>query len=331
MIKYKRQNRKWALVFCATAAILLPAHPSLQETLIRQGIPSWAVSLIFALPVFYELIFKGPWLRQNFKLALPIFIYITWMGITALYSPSLGQSSQVASLKSLFLLIPLALICGRFAATNKKIASYSIALMSLIAVIHYTYIFLSSNADAATSGFRSLAGDAEKQNYQSTSFYFGFLAIFLGVLAVKKSGIVRSLCAMGIVAVFFLMGTVGARSSAVAILATLILIVHIESPRRRTLKIVITLLVVTLAGVAAWLVVDNSNYQGQLVLLDRFVALADEDDSSKRVYLFSEAVAMWLNTGWNVLFGGGLGSFPNFIRASEKGMYPHNFILESLA
>lgn len=33
----------------------------------------------------------------------------------------------------------------------------------------------------------------------------------------------------------------------------------------------------------------------------------------------------------SALFGGGLGSFLNFIRASEKGMYPHNFILESLA
>lgn len=80
-------------------------------------------------------------MRQNFKLALPIFIYILHGNLRVILS-CLGESSQAASLEGLFILIPLALICSRFAAMNKKIASYSIALVSLIAVIHYTY-FLS--------------------------------------------------------------------------------------------------------------------------------------------------------------------------------------------
>ena len=67
-------------------------------------------------------------------------------------------------------------------------------------------------------------------------------------------------------------------------------------------------------------------------VVERFLTLFEDGDSSHRLRLFAAALEMWLDSPSNVFFGGGLASYPLFIgQADEAGWYPHNFILESLA
>jgi hypothetical protein len=70
--------------------------------------------------------------------------------------------------------------------------------------------------------------------------------------------------------------------------------------------------------------------QDILLTVTRFVALFAGTDDSARVFFFTQAIDLWSQDIFTILFGGGIKSYPIFIGENNLGWYPHNIFLEIL-
>lgn len=322
-----------ALTVCAAAAILVPAHPSLQTVFLAYGISAAVICACFATPVLYAAMSARLFPPRIVKILVIFLAYIIWLLIRSVFSPALGQSNYFSSIRSLLILTPLALLVALVASTNERVASRAIFVFGLLALAHYCFLLLVGGSFDDPGGFRSLSSDADRRNYQSTSFYFGFVALGMVLLIFHGRGLAVVLGAVGVLLTIVLMGTIGARSSPVAVAASAIWIA-LSMRASRTFRRVLTVVAVGLVVLGClWVtgVLDSQAIGDQLVVIDRFLVLTEGDDSSHRIRLFQSAIEMWLHSPSNFLVGGGVGAFPQFIRESEEGWYPHNFVLESLA
>jgi O-antigen ligase len=320
--------------FFACAAILLPAHPSLQAVFLAYGVPSSAVSAVFTLPLLYLSVKRRLLTRRSFSILLLFLAYVCWMVGRGIFSPAFGEPNFLASIRGIVILVPLVLLCALVAAKNQKCAAQIIFLFGFIAIAHFCVLALLGGTFSESAGFRSLSSDLEAQNYQSTSFYFGFVGVFTACMALRYRGSPALFGIVGTIVVVALMGAVGARASLAALTASVFAIITISDLGRMVRVLSLAFLIFIVVAILAWGVgiLDIEAFRSQLVVIDRFVELFDEDDSSQRVRLFSSALAMWLDSPTSFLVGGGLSAFPAFIGESkEEGWYPHNFVLESLA
>ena len=320
--------------FFACAAILLPAHPSLQSFFLTHGVPSPLVSAAFSLPLLYFSLTRRTLTRQSLSILFLFVVFICWMFARAIFSPAFGEPNFLASIRGTMLLVPLSLFCALIAARNPECAAKTIFVVGFIAIAHFSGLTLFGGTSSEPTGFRSLAADPDKQNYQSTSFYFGLAGVVMMCIALRQRGM-RSL--LGLLGTFFtvaLMGTVGARAALVALTISTFAIIATSHFGRLVRILTLAVPTFVLLGIVAWTsgIIDLETVRRQLVVIDRFVVLIEDDDSSQRVRLFASAIAMWLDSPTNFLVGGGLGAFPQFIgESADEGWYPHNFILESLA
>lgn len=316
------------LAASAVVAVLLPAHPSLQVVLLQSGIPSAVVSAVFGLPVLARMT-AIRWTRDELVLGLAFVSLLLWLLVRAVFSPAYGAANHAASVRSIVLLMPLAIACAFLAARRPRVAAVTIFAMGGLAVCHYVAVLVLSENVWEGAGFRSLSVDGEKHNYQATSFYFGFAALGFATLAARSRGMSMiwfSIAAFGVVG---LMATVGARASliAVCICGTVVML----SGQGR-LNTTVTALSMAVIGYLMFTHVYLSyGLTEKFVVAERITVLLEGGDVSHRGFLFMSALRMWLLSPSNFLFGGGIGSFPMFIGHESDGWYPHNFILESLA
>ena len=70
--------------------------------------------------------------------------------------------------------------------------------------------------------------------------------------------------------------------------------------------------------------------QESFLTINRLLILFSGGDESMRLYLFSEAISLWLQDIYTILFGAGVKSFPIFIGFNVNSIYPHNVFLEIL-
>lgn len=321
------------LGLCAVATILLPAHPSLQSVLIAYGIPAPFISMLFAAPVMYGVLSKRVLSYSNLVIILPFLAYIVWLLIRTIGSPALGQENNVASLRGLLILTPLALLCALVGARSSPYSARMIGIFGFLALIHYCVLYFAGGPLGESSGFRSLSSDSEHENYQATSFYVGLVGVVMASLVVRGKGNSVFYGMGGLLLTLMLMGTIGARSAIVALFVSSIVIVLISGFRRvvRLALIFGPLGVLAIALSFTFGFFNIEIVQNHLTVVDRFTVLAEDGDSSQRLRLFSLALQMWFASLANFLFGGGVGVYPQFIGETEAGWYPHNFILESLA
>lgn len=321
------------LVMCAIAAILLPAHPSLQSALIAYGIPSPFVAMLFAAPVIYAVLSKRVFSDRNLLIILPFIVYIAWLLIRSIGSPVLGQENNFASLRGVLILMPLALLCALVGARNPTCSASAIGILGFFALFHYCVLLFTGGSLDEGAGFRSLSSDSENENYQATSFYVGIVGVVMASLVARGKGSSVFYGMAGLLLTLMLMGTIGARSTIVALLVSLMVIVSM-SGLGRVVRLAfifgpLGVLVIAISFTFGFLNIDM--FQNQLTVVDRFTVLAEDGDSSQRLRLFSSALQMWSESLESFLFGGGVGAYPYFIGEAEAGWYPHNFVLESLA
>ncbi len=328
------RDDKWSiLIFLSVATILLPAHPSIQAILHSHGIPAAIISFLLAVPVLTYAVFGRLYSSRRRAVLFLFFPYIFWLCLRSIFSEAIGESNYLASLKSLLVLAPLALLASLVASINPRAAARVIFALGIIAVIHYCWLLIMSDSFGLTNEFRSLSGDAEKDNYQATSFYFGFVGVAMVVLMIRGKGWHELLGFFGLILIVILMTMIGARSSIVS-LAIVLIIMFLLFARKSLNRIffvggLAVFLIAAVRSLTEWIPV--SFFPENLTAVERFAALLDDDDSSQRMWLFASALKMWLESVTNFIFGGGLGTFPNFIGMPGEGWYPHNFILESLA
>jgi O-antigen ligase len=330
---FKRGSVYSVLAFCATAAILLPAHPSLQELFLTYGVPAPMVSAIFAAPLFFAASINLQLSRNSLLVLLLFFLYIWWLLVRAAFSPAIGQPNYLASLRSIFILTPLALFCALFAAKDLAVALKSIMIFSLFSLAHYCILTMGAGGFGESSGFRSLSS-GDRSNYQATSFYFGLAGIGAAALVVCGRGYMVLIGVAGFLGSLILMGTVGARASIVAMIISSVVVGLFFNIRKIVKYSLLALPIGLLLAAIIWVsgIFESLDINSQLMVVDRFLVLTQSDDPSQRLRLFSAAIDMWLESSSTFFIGGGIGAFPQFIGEDEgEGWYPHNFILESLA
>jgi len=81
-------------------------------------------------------------------------------------------------------------------------------------------------------------------------------------------------------------------------------------------------------GAAAFILVSIT--YSEFLVFRRFSVLFESGDRSMRIFLFTNALQLWLQDVPSFFFGIGPQGFPRAIGADSPGMYPHNFLLESL-
>jgi len=311
----------------AVLAIYLPVHPSMQGVLIMLGIPSFLLGFLLLIPTLFFFL-KSKIDRFEFQVFFILFCLVMWLVFKSLTSQSIGGIQFLRTLSSFILLI-LSSVCAYVAAKNSQVSLNTIAILGSVALIHFLYVLTSTGFTFGDLAFQSLSSNNEKQNYQSTAYYFGFVAVFFisQIFSYKNSSRKRLESFVFIIGVITLMSLVGARGAVIAILFTF-LFIFIIAKRVRSFK----LIVVTLLMVIVSMTVINIDFLLEhLTIFQRFQSLGDGSDSSKRVFLFTSALELWTSSPVNFIFGNGIATFPDYIGKQGAGWYPHNFLLECLA
>lgn len=323
-------NEKGYGPYCSISAVLaiyLPVHPSMQGLLIMMGIPSFLLGFLLLVPTLFFFL-KSKIDRFEFQVFFVLFCLVMWLLFKSVTSSSIGEVQFLRTLSSFILLI-LSSVCAYVAAKNSQISLNTIAILGAVALIHFLYVLTSTGFTFGDLAFQSLSSDDEKQNYQSTAYYFGFVAVFFisQLFSYKNSSIRRLESFVFIIGVIILMSLVGARGSVLAILFTFLFIFFIAKRVRSFKLIVITLLMIVVS-----MVVINIDFLLEHVnIFQRFQSLGDGSDSSKRIFLFTSALELWTSSPMNFIFGNGIATFPSYIDKQGAGWYPHNFLLECLA
>jgi O-antigen ligase len=317
MLKNKRL--KFASIL-SVLTVLLPAHPSLQEFFVVQGIPSIVVSCLLFL-VALVCYAKVKVTKVVFLVAILYVSFLLFVSIGLLRSPSISEDDWSKVVISLFIVTPMVLVSAIMASKNREVALCAINFTALLTLLHVLVVMY--NLDSFT-GFISLNSNVENPNYQATSFYLGLFAIgFIFKLSSEK-GVNLVLNFLFFTSICIAMSLVGARSVFIALLVVLIFGLYMLSKSRLYLFLFVFLLMISL------ILVSYPEFFESILIIQRFAALSG-DDSSSRVYLFTSAIELWLSDLNTLFFGSGISYFPYFINATESGWYPHNFILEILS
>lgn len=120
---------------------------------------------------------------------------------------------------------------------------------------------------------------------------------------------------------FILLLTIGARAALISgMIGVLYLLKNIDF---KNILIAISFTAVLLTPIIFF-------NQDILLTISRISTLFYGDDS-ERIFLFTNAIDLWSQNIYTVLFGGGVKSFPIFIGDNNLGSYPHNIFLEVLS
>lgn len=319
---------------CAVLSALLPIHPSMQPVWVASGVPSIVGFLMLCGPAVLYFLRRPVFAKFELDVFFPFIIYLALMLITSLYSPAVGMPNWWSSFRSLALILPAMLMAACIAARNPQGASFAIIGCGIMAGLHYGYLWGTGQAiSEEAGGFGAIAVIEGVANYQATAFYIAIV----GVWAISLIEFQRRYLLAGSILLLLsvaLMSTAGARSSMVGLMIVLAFVL-VTTKFRQMVQVGLIGLVVVFAGVVLmYLVVDESigDALNSLPLVDRFLVLFEDGDSSHRVRLFLSALEMWIYSPVSLVFGGGLAAYPVFTgQSDEAGWYPHNFILESLA
>lgn len=320
----------------AVSSVLLPVHPSVQGALYELGVPSALLFLILFIPCALWAACQMSFQRRQFLVILSFAVYGIWLVLTSAYSPAVGLENWIGSVRSLMVLLPCVLVAALVAAKSEDTAAKVVVVCGVVAFVHYFMLFMLGRAggEEGGSGFGAIATIDGVQNYQATSYYVGICGISL-LAAFRAQRIGFWVAFFGCAVVFVVMATIGARASLVG-LAFVFGLVLATSPFTRLIFLILLVallglvLLVVQEGLAAYL--NSDSIIRSLTALERFRTLAGDDDLSHRIRLFSSAIELWLRSPATLIFGAGLGSFPFYTgQIDEKGWYPHNFLLESLA
>ena len=317
-------------IACSVLAILLPAHPGLQQFFKTHNIPSSMVSFLFAAGILYVWILRH---RFDDRILMPVtayFLFALIILIRSVASPALGLENFLKSLRGIFILSPLAILSALACRYNAKTASGTIFCMGFTALLLYVYIMLSGDL-LEIVGFRSITSDTGEDNYQSTAFYIGLAAIGFLAMMDYPNRLVKVASFLGFIGVVVLMATVGARAAvgAVGLCFVLYYLSNLFGSFRKSIWLSLCIVMVILSSVALYL--NNENIVETLSVIERFEVVMEDADGSNRAMLFTSAIKLWLESPLTFLFGAGLGAFPAYIGEHSPGWYPHNFLLETLS
>ena len=254
-------------------------------------------------------------------------IFLVWYSVRLFFSGQL-QIVQV-DFRPIFLLNTATLF---FCTYYSYLREYVIRILFLAGIIYMGfsintfYSLISSNSLEGFVHIFALTGldDSGEDIYQNIGIWFAILLIISGYLMnvfFKKSKTKFFLFSIPFSFSFVFLLLIGARAAFIGGIIGLIYLLK---------DIGLKNLFISVASISILLTPLILFNQDILLTLSRISVLFYGLDDSERIFLFSQAIDLWSQDIFTILFGGGIKSFPIFIGENNLGNYPHNIFLEVL-
>ena len=255
-------------------------------------------------------------------------IFLGWYCVHLFFSGQL-QIVQVDFRPMFFLNTATLFFCTYYSYLRE----YVVKILFLASIIYVTfsigtfYSLISSNSVGGFVNIFVLSGldDSGKDAYQNYGLWLAILLIisayFMNIFLNKKSKTKFLLFSIPFSFSLIFLLLIGARAAFVGGIVGLIYL--LRNIGFKNLFISIVLISIFLIP----LVLFN---QDILLTISRFSGLFYGTDDSARLFMFSQAIDLWSQDIFTILFGGGIKSYPIFIGQNNLGWYPHNIFLEIL-
>ncbi len=255
-------------------------------------------------------------------------IFLVWYCIHLFFSGQL-QIAQVDFRPIFFLNTATLFFCTYYSFLREYVAKilFLAGIIYMFFSISTFYSLISSNSVQGFVNIFALSGldDSGQDFYQNYGIWLSILMIisayFMNIFLNKKSNTKFLLfCIPFCFSLIFLL-LLGARAAFIGGIVGLIYL--LRNIGFKNLLISFIFISITLIPFALF-------NQDILLTISRFVALFSGTDDSARLFMFSQAIDLWTQDIFTILFGGGIKSYPIFIGENNLGWYPHNIFLEIL-
>lgn len=266
---------------------------------------------------------------------LSFFLFGLYAGVQALLRPPAFDCKQ--TLVAVFF-IPLFCLLGLYSSRHKKTIIKTLLALSFIYILLSLYSFCTGHLSLSSRGFQTIVPSSwykfESAGYQGTSFFISiFIVITLTWCIISHNKFVKKL--FYITAVCYslpLLFIMGGRSATAALFVALLFVIIVK-----IVPVFIKFLVkkndVLWLGISLILVIGLIVYAvvaSELLFFRRFSVIFEGGDRTLRIFLFTSAIDLWLQNAYSFIVGIGPQQFPIAIGQNSPGMYPHNFLLETL-
>lgn len=256
-------------------------------------------------------------------------IFLLWYSIRLLFQP-LNQS-LIVNFEQVYLVSPVVI----FLCTNLRYLKDSVS--NVIFFLSSTYVVFGLITFLTLSNSNQLIGfinifetfnlNFDGGIYQNVGFWISLFMIYLfnSILEYSNSFKENKFILIGLIFIFFVSMIMllvnGARGAIIGFLIALIFRL-----RKITDKSVIYSSIFAFLFFSVFIFINQESF----LTINRLLILFSGGDESMRLYLFSEAISLWLQDIYTILFGAGVKSFPIFIGSNVNSIYPHNVFLEIL-
>ncbi|MEN6623926.1 MAG: O-antigen ligase family protein [Smithella sp.] len=293
------------------------------------------LALIFFIELYKTCNWHTSLLKDN---AIVLFLYMLFATYTLLNYSIIGSpSNDLFTIRTLIFINPVFAVFATLCRSNKKDV---IKVTTLLSSIYFIFLILSmmkGHVVLGRSDFQSIfiGMDDVDNSYQNINMYIGLFVIST-LYFLSKGPIFYKVASFALILISCIgMFLVGGRASVVALAVVLLIYLlnlkgpgnqHHNSSNRSMLLIAI--IIITLLLSLFWS--EIVRFFEETTTARRFLVLLEGNDSSERIYLFTNAINLFLTNGQTILFGAGINSFPVYIGVDGAGMYPHNVVLELL-
>ena len=257
-------------------------------------------------------------------------IFLSWYSIRLLFQPS--TQLLLINIEQIYMVSPVVIfLCTNFKYLKNSVSNVIFFLSSIYVFFGLITYFTISNTNQLigfVNIFETFNLNFDGGIYQNIGYWIALFVIclFNYILEYSKS-FNENKFILSCLIIFFLISIImllinGARGAFVGLLLTLIF----RSRMIRDIRFIYS----CIFAIALIIVFILSN-QESFLTINRLLILFSGGDESMRLYLFSEAISLWLQDIYTILFGAGVKSFPIFIDQNSTGMYPHNVFLEILS
>lgn len=296
-----------------------------------------ALSLVLAL---FRMIRGWRWNGLWVFMFISFFLFSVYSAFQAWLRPPIFSYKQ--TLVTIFF-VPLFALMGMLSAQNKETVINTLFCLSGFYIV--------ASLISVYGGYLSLYGsedfqdivpphwyEFEEAGYQGSTMYVALFSLIFISWSWFRSKSIFTRVLVGVASMYsmFLLFILGGRSAILAFVLALFFVVLVK-----LVPIISTFLInkrdvfwvcAFFGGIATFwfsLLVFVAR-RPELLTIRRLFVLLEAGDRSERVFLFTNAINLWLQDIWTFWFGIGPQAFPQAMGYQSEGMYPHNFILESL-
>lgn len=289
------------------------------------------ISMSLALAMLYFLL-SVKHINKNLMIVIGLYLLFSMYALIS-FTLTPSDLDNLFTMRTLSVINPIFIILAFLCRNEKQYLLKLLYVASFSYFLFAIYAYLKGSLFFRNHAFQDIFGLTEAAPYQNINLYLGVFVVMTAVKAKYCETLLRSSCLYLLLLVAIgVMLVIGGRASLLAAMIVIMIFFTIEYCHHSLLgklKALFSLFIISvlLFMVSPFIV----NMLEETITFRRISVLFEGGDSSKRLFLFSSTIDLFLLNVKNLFFGAGMNYFPIHIGADSLGMYPHNIILELLS